>query len=41
VLAGGTSDATRKAAAKQIVEITKSHPQQLPSVIRKVGGLRK
>ncbi|KAF5829237.1 armadillo-type protein [Dunaliella salina] len=32
----GTSDATRKAAAKQIVEITKSHPQQLPSVIRKV-----
>lgn len=31
-----SSDATRKAAAKQITDVAKAHPSQLPSVLRKV-----
>eukprot|EP00798_Chlamydomonas_sp_ICE-L_P022199 gene22199-29259_t len=36
IIAGGSSDATRKAAAKQISDVVKSHPAQLPSVLKKV-----
>lgn len=38
--ADGTSDATRKAAAKQIADIAKVHPEQLPSIVRKVRSGR-
>jgi TATA-binding protein-associated factor len=37
LLETGSSEATRKAAARQITDICRSHPQQLPSVVRKVG----
>lgn len=39
VIADGSSETTRKAAAKQISEIARNHPDQLPSIIRKVGQL--
>ena len=37
LLESGTSPAVRSAASKQVADITASFPQQLPSVIRKVG----
>eukprot|EP00955_Chlamydomonas_euryale_P112137 366113-Chlamydomonas_euryale.AAC.8 len=36
--AGGSTEGTRKAAARQIAEIAKLHPEQLPSLLRKVNG---
>ncbi|KAG1666532.1 hypothetical protein FOA52_014429 [Chlamydomonas sp. UWO 241] len=38
LLEGGSSEATRKAAARQIAEIAQAHPEQLPSVLRKVSA---
>ncbi|GAX73980.1 hypothetical protein CEUSTIGMA_g1430.t1 [Chlamydomonas eustigma] len=36
LLENGSSEATRKAASRQIVDVARSHPEQLLSIIRKV-----
>ncbi|KAG2490891.1 hypothetical protein HYH03_010808 [Edaphochlamys debaryana] len=38
LLETGTSEATRKAAAKQLAEIARAHPDQLLSTVQKVHG---
>lgn len=38
-LAAGSDEGTRKAAAQQITDIARNHPEQLPAILRKVRSV--